>query len=121
MAYPGSLDPERTQGMAYDEKKVLRDLEDHKTTTQSVYLHEWRPPYTRFLEGRILQVVEEAQSLIITLPKKRREWPEEDQITLHGYRRLVAGYAQELELCVLGIGVYAQVEEDGMFILKGAQ
>lgn len=115
------MDAERTEGMAYDEAKALRDLIDQKSVVQSVYLHEWQPPYSRFLERRIMDIVEDAQSLIRSLPKKRREWAEEDNLIVHGYRRLAAGYAQELELCVLGIGIYAQAEKDGIFILKGAQ
>lgn len=107
--------------MAFDEAKVLQDLTEQKSTFQSAYLHEWLPPYTRFLQRRIKEIVADAQSFISTLPKNRRDWPEEDSSIVHGYRRLAAGYTQEVELCGLGIGVYAQVEEDGIFILKGSR
>lgn len=114
------MDDERTANMAYDEAKLLQDLTDQKTAFQSSHLHEWRPSYTRFLERRIQEIVQDAHTFISTLPKSRRSWPDEDHCIVHGYRRLAAGYAQEVELCALGIGIYAQVEEDGMFILKGS-
>lgn len=107
--------------MAFDEAKVLQDLTEQKSTFQSAYLHEWRAPYTRFLQRRITDILKDAEAFIDSLPKRRRDWPEEDASIIHGYRRLAAGYAQEVELCVLGIGVYAQVEEDGIFIFKGSQ
>lgn len=107
--------------MAYDEARVLQDLTEQKATFQSAYLHEWQPPYNRYLERRINETVLDAQTFIDSLPKSRREWPEEDRCIVHGFRRLAAGYAQEVELCALGIGIYAQAEEDGIFILKGYQ
>lgn len=121
MSHPGCRDEERTQNMAFDEAKVLQELTEQKSAFQSAYLHEWLPPYTRFLQRRIKEVVEDARSFISSLPNARRSWPEEDACTVHGYRRLAAGYAQEVELCALGIGVYAQAEDDGILILKGSQ
>lgn len=106
--------------MAYDEEKALQNITEQKATFQSAYLHEWQAPYTRFLERRIREIVVDAMSFISSLPKNRHVWPEEDRAIIHGYRRLAAGHAQEVELAVLGIGVYAQVEEDGIFILKGS-
>lgn len=106
--------------MALDEARVLRDLTEQKATFQSAYLHEWQAPYTRFIERRIKDIIGDVKSFISSLPNKHRDWPEEDRTIVHGYRRLAAGYAQEVELCALGIGVYSQVEADGMFILKGS-
>lgn len=113
------MDEERTQMMALDEAKVLLELTEQKAAYQSAHLHEWQAPYKRFLERRIKEIIEDAQSFISTLAQNRRNWLEEDLCIVHGYRRLAAGYAQEVELCALGIGIYAQVEEDGVFILKG--
>lgn len=118
---PNSKDGERTTAMAYDEAKLLQDLTEQKAAFQSAYLHEWQRPYTLLLERRIKEFVADAESFIASLPKNRQGWPEEDRSIVHGYRRLAAGCAQEIELCALGIGIYAQVEEDGIFILKGSQ
>lgn len=116
---PGVQDPHRTRSMKLDETDAMKNLVDQKKTTQEVYLHEWQVPYIKMVEKHLQKTISEAQDLISRLPLNRRKWEEDDEETIHGFRRLAAGYAQEIELCQLAEGIYTQAEEDGILILKG--
>lgn len=105
---------------SYEEATIV-SLHEQKETFKSAYRDQWMDPYIQWLHRRIVEKVSEATDFIEALPQHSPSlWDDETTEDIHSKRRLIAGYHQEAELCQYDERIYGQVEQDKMFILKGA-
>lgn len=107
--------------MIADEETTLRALYEQKEAFKSGYRTEWVDPYVCWLYRRIDEKVHETVDFINSLPQQTSStWDEDTLDYIHSRRRIIAGYHQEAELCRLEERIYEQVEEDKVYVLKGA-
>lgn len=121
MARRGNRDRKRTSDMRIQEDATITTLADQKETFKSAYREEWRDPYIAWIHRRISEKVSDALDFIDSLPHSSpSSWDEYTLEDIHSRRRIIAGYRQEAELCCFCEEIYGQVEQDVMYILKGA-
>lgn len=107
--------------MCIQENTSITVLADQKETFKSAYREEWLDAYVSWIHRRIVEKVSDALDFIGSLPHHSpSSWDEETSDEVHSRRRVIAGYFQEAELCCFSEEIYRQVEEDRMYILKGA-
>lgn len=121
MAYRGRSDGDRSKDMRKDELTLLSSLHDQKEAFRSAYLQQWQAPYVEWLQRRQSEHITSALDFIASLPEASpKSWHPESWYGVHGRRRIVAIYHQEMELCLLEPEVYRQVQMDGLYIGGGA-
>lgn len=107
--------------MSFQENATIAALSEQKATFKSAYREEWQDAYISWIHRRIAEKVSDTLDFINTLPHRSpASWDEDISEDIHSRRRIIAGYFQEVELCCFDEDIYAQVEQDKMFILKGA-
>lgn len=107
--------------MSFQENTTISTLSEQKETFKSAYREEWQEAYISWIHRRIAEKVSDTLDFINALPHRSpASWDEDILEDIHSRRRIIAGYLQEAELCCFDEGIYAQVEQDKMFILKGA-
>lgn len=107
--------------MRIQEDAAIITLADQKETFKSACREEWRDAYIAWIHRRISEKVSDAFDFIDSLPDRSpSSWDEDTVEEIHSRRRIIAGYRQEAELCCFSEEIYGQVEQDVMYILKGA-
>lgn len=107
--------------MCKDEELAIISLQEQKETFKSAYREDWQDPYVAWLQRRISEKVSDALDFINCLATSSTILEDQDTLEdIHGRRRIIAGYFQEAELCRYDEGIYDQVAEDKVYILKGA-
>ncbi|EPQ50189.1 hypothetical protein GLOTRDRAFT_134177 [Gloeophyllum trabeum ATCC 11539] len=102
-------DPEITSEMEAAERLVYRDYLYKITNLEEQYKDEWLERYMDYLDECLFRRLEQAKA----------ELPTADPGTIHGHRRIIATYHQEIFLRGQGFDAYAQACHDRKLITDG--